>query len=148
MTRQSDALFVVRPIARSDRARWERLWSGYNRFYERRIPRKTTDATWSRFFAAGESVRALVAERDGRLLGIVHYLFHRSTSLLGPTRYLQDLFTAPEARGAGVGRALIAAVYERARDRGARRVYWHTHETNTTAIRLYDKVATRQSLTP
>jgi GNAT superfamily N-acetyltransferase len=134
---------VVRAIARADRERWEGLWRGYNRFYERRIPGTTTDMTWSRFFDARERVHALVAERDGDIVGIVHYLFHRSTSLVGPTCYLQDLFTAPEARGAGVGRALIEAVYDRARKEGAQRVYWHTHETNATAIRLYEKVAER-----
>jgi GNAT superfamily N-acetyltransferase len=73
----------------------------------------------------------------------VHYIFHRSTSLVGPTCYLQDLFTAREVRGKGVGRALIKGVYERARRRGARVVYWHTHETNATAMRLYDRIARR-----
>ena len=143
MTRRSVSRVTVRPIARTDRGRWDDLWRGYNRFYERRILRKTTDTTWSRFFDAREPMHALVAERAGHIVGIVHYLFHRSTSLVGPTCYLQDLFTAPEARGAGVGRALIEAVYERARDNGAARVYWHTHETNTTAIRLYDTIAER-----
>jgi len=134
---------VVRPVTRGDRRSWERLWRGYNEFYERKIPAETTAATWSRFFDAYENVHALVAERGGRLIGLVHYVFHRSTSLVGPTCYLQDLFTAKEARGAGVGRALIEAVYERAREGGARTVYWHTHETNTVAIGLYDKVAVR-----
>jgi GNAT superfamily N-acetyltransferase len=143
MKKMNGTRVVVRRLARADRDQWEVLWRGYNRFYERRIPRPTTETTWSRFFRAREDVHALVAEREGRILGIVHYLFHRSTSLVGPTCYLQDLFTAPEARGTGVGRTLIEAVYARARRAGARRVYWHTHETNATAIRLYDKVAER-----
>ena len=84
-----------------------------------------------------------MAERDGRLVGLVHYLFHRSTSLISPTCYLQDLFTTKEARGQGVGRALIESVYERARSAGSQRVYWQTHETNLTAMALYDKVAER-----
>jgi GNAT superfamily N-acetyltransferase len=88
-------------------------------------------------------VHALVAEMDGELVGLVHYLFHRSTSLVGPTCYLQDLFTAAEVRGKGVGRALIEEVYARAKRHGARRVYWHTHETNKTAMRLYDRIARR-----
>ncbi len=143
-TRRPDPARVrVRSIRRGDRPGWDVLWRGYNNFYERRIPAATTDATWSRFFRRAERMHALVAEQDGRLVGLVHYLFHRSTSLVGPTCYLQDLFTAPEARGAGVGRALIEAVYERARKGGARRVYWHTHETNRAAIRLYDEVAER-----
>ena len=84
---------------------------------------------------------ALVAESDGGLVGLVHYLFHRSTSRIAPTCYLQDLFTLPAARGKGVGRALIEAVYSRARDQGLQRVYWQTHESNATGRRLYDRVA-------
>jgi GNAT superfamily N-acetyltransferase len=99
--------------------------------------------TWSRFFDGYEPMHALVAEADGGLIGIVHYLFHRNTSMIGPTCYLQDLFTAPAARGRGVGRALIEAVYAAARAAGAGRVYWMTHETNRTAMRLYDQVAER-----
>jgi GNAT superfamily N-acetyltransferase len=81
-----------------------------------------TRTTWSRFFDDNEPVHALVAERDRRLLGLVHYLFHRSTTIIGPTCYLQDLFTVEEARGQGVGRALIEAVYERAKSAGSLRV--------------------------
>ena len=138
-----DVSISVRPVTRNDRAQWEELWRGYNDFYEQTLPEATTEMTWSRFFDAYENIHALVADRSGRLVGLVHYLFHRSTSLIGPTCYLQDLFTVPDARGQGVGRALIEAVYGRARDGGAERVYWITHETNATAMRLYDKVATR-----
>ena len=99
--------------------------------------------TWSRFFDAYEPVHALVAEKDGQLLGLVHYLFHRSTSMMEPTCYLQDLFTAEADRGNGAGRALIEAVYARAKAAGSPRVYWMTHETNLTAMKLYDKVAER-----
>jgi GNAT superfamily N-acetyltransferase len=139
--------FTVRSIARDDLVAWKRLWDGYNAFYGREgptaLPDEITRATWSRFFDAGEPVHALVAERAGELVGLVHYLFHRSTILLAPTCYLQDLFTATEARGAGVGRALIEAVYDRARAAGSGRVYWQTHETNTGAMVLYDRVAER-----
>jgi GNAT superfamily N-acetyltransferase len=134
---------TVRPVTSTDLAQWERLWEGYNTFYERTVPPEITSMTWSRFFDAYEPVHALVAEKDGRLLGLVHYLFHRSTTLIGPTCYLQDLFTAEAARGQGVGRALIESVYERARSAGSLRVYWQTHETNMTAMALYDKVAER-----
>lgn len=134
---------TVRPVARTDLAQWEALWEGYNTFYERTVPPEVTGMTWSRFFDASEPVHALVAEKDGRLLGLVHYLFHRSTSLIGPTCYLQDLFTIQAARGQGVGRALIESVYDRARSAGSLRVYWQTHETNVTAMALYDKVAER-----
>jgi GNAT superfamily N-acetyltransferase len=134
---------TVRPIAPTDLAQWEALWEGYNTFYERTVPPEITRVTWSRFSDASEPVHALVAEKDGRLLGLVHYLFHRSTTSIGPTCYLQDLFTAEEARGQGVGRALIEAVYERAKAAGSPQVYWQTHETNATAMALYDKVAER-----
>ena len=134
---------TVRPVAPTDLSQWEALWEGYNTFYERTVPPEITRMTWSRFFDAYEPVHALVAEEDGRLLGLVHYLFHRSTTLIGPTCYLQDLFTTKTARGQGVGRALIEAVYERARTAGSLRVYWQTHETNVTAMALYDKVAER-----
>ena len=99
--------------------------------------------TWARFFDAYEPVHALVAERDGQLLGLVHYIFHRSTILIGPICYLQDLFTAEHARGQGIGRLLIEGVYERAKSAGSQRVYWQTHETNETAQRLYNKLAER-----
>jgi GNAT superfamily N-acetyltransferase len=135
--------FTVRPVAPTDLAQWQALWDGYNTFYERTVPPEITGVTWSRFFDANEPVHALVAEKDGRLLGLVHYLFHRSTTLIGPTCYLQDLFTTEGARGQGVGRALIESVYERARTAGSLRVYWQTHETNLTAMALYDKVAER-----
>lgn len=134
---------AVRPIARSDHDTWLPLWEGYNRFYKRTAAPEVTAMTWSRFFDAYEPVHALVAEVDGAVVGIVHYIFHRNTSMIGPTCYLQDLFTAPAARGRGVGRALIEAVYDAARSAGAGRVYWMTHETNRTAMRLYDQVAER-----
>jgi GNAT superfamily N-acetyltransferase len=97
--------------------------------------------TWARFFDAYEPVHALVAESDGALIGLAHYLFHRSTTSIEPTCYLQDLFTSEAARGKGVGRALINGVYEQAKLAGSSRVYWQTHETNLTAQQLYDKVA-------
>jgi len=134
---------AVRPIARTDHEAWLPLWEGYNRFYERTAAPEVTAMTWSRFFDAYEPVHALVAEVDGAVVGIVHYIFHRNTSMIGPTCYLQDLFTAPAARGRGIGRALIEAVYDAARTAGAGRVYWMTHETNRTAMRLYDQVAER-----
>ena len=134
---------IVRRVAPTDFPRWAPLWEGYNTFYKRTLPGEVTQMTWSRFFDSYEPVHALVAEQDGRLLGLVHYLFHRNTTMIGPICYLQDLFTDEAARGKGVGRALIEAVYERAKEAGSPRVYWHTHETNTTARMLYDKVAER-----
>jgi GNAT superfamily N-acetyltransferase len=136
---------TVRPIRPGDYDQWLPLWDGYNAFYGREgetaLAPEVTAMTWSRFFDAYEPVHALVAEDAGRLLGTTHYLFHRSTTSIAPTCYLQDLVTAAEARGKGVGRVLIEGVYAEAVAAGAGRVYWHTHETNATARRLYDRVA-------
>jgi GNAT superfamily N-acetyltransferase len=134
---------TVRSVARTDFTAWAALWEGYNTFYERAASTEVTQTTWGRFFDAYEPVHALVAERDGKVVGLVHYIFHRNTMMIGPTCYLQDLFTDAPARGQGVGRALIEAVYERARIAGAPRVYWNTHETNQTAMKLYDQLAKR-----
>jgi GNAT superfamily N-acetyltransferase len=137
----------VRFVAREDYVQWLPLWDGYNAFYARSgataLAPEITRTTWGRFFDAYEPVHALVAEQAAKLLGLTHYLFHRSTTAIGPTCYLQDLFTTEAARGKGVGRALIEAVYEQARLAGSARVYWQTHETNHTAMQLYDKVAER-----
>lgn len=136
---------TIREVARGDHDDWLTLWDGYNTFYGRSGPTALdpaiTAVTWGRFFDASEPVHALVAERDGALIGLVHYLFHRTTTSIAPTCYLNDLFTSAEARGGGVGKALIEAVYARARGAGSTRVYWLTHETNATARRLYDQVA-------
>ncbi len=136
---------TVREIERGDYAGWRPLFDGYNAFYGREgptaLPEEITAAAWDRFFDPAEPVHALVAERDGALVGLVHYLFHRSTTAIELTCYLQDLFTSPEARGGGVGKALIEAVNARAAAAGSHRVYWLTHETNATARRLYDQVA-------
>lgn len=138
---------MVRPVAPGDFEGWKPLWKGYNAFYGREGPTALADdvthSTWSRFFDAYEPVHGLVAESAGSLVGLVHYIFHRSTLHTAPICYLQDLYTVPDLRGKGVGRALIEAVYDRARAANAGRVYWHTHETNAVAMRLYDKVADR-----
>lgn len=134
---------VVRAARPEDFEQWLPLWEGYNTFYENVAPEAVTRTTWARFFDAYEPVHALVAESEGRLAGLVHYVFHRSTWMLGPTCYLQDLFADPSVRGQGVGRALIEGVYAAAREAGATRVYWLTHETNATAMQLYDRIAER-----
>lgn len=136
---------VIRDAVKNDLPSWQILWDGYNAFYGRSgttaLPSRITETTWSRFFDDYEPMHALVAEQSGLLLGLAHFLYHRSTTSLGPTCYLQDLFTVEQARGKGVGRALIDAVVERAKLAGAARVYWQTHETNAVAMRLYDQLA-------
>jgi GNAT superfamily N-acetyltransferase len=138
---------LVRAVVRDDYDQWLPLWDGYNAFYGRSGPTalapEITAMTWSRFFDAYEPMHALVAESKGKLVGLTHYLFHRNMTSIAPLCYLSDLFTNEAARGKGVGRALIEAVYEKARAAGSPRVYWQTHETNRTARELYDKVAER-----
>jgi GNAT superfamily N-acetyltransferase len=140
--------FTVRSIQRSDYDQWLPLWDGYNAFYGRSgataLPAEITAATWSRFFDPSEPVRALIADEAGELIGLTHYLFHRSTTRLNHTCYLQDLYTVERARGRGVGRRLIEAVYQVAHAAGSARVYWQTHVTNETARVLYDKVASHE----
>jgi GNAT superfamily N-acetyltransferase len=135
----------VRPVVHADHAEWRALWDGYNAFYGRTGATALTDdvvqTTWARFFERDEPVHALVASVAGRVAGLAHYLFHRSTILREPICYMQDLFTADAHRGGGIGRALITRVYEDATREGCSRVYWHTHESNITAMRLYDSVA-------
>ena len=135
----------IRPIASPDYAAWRPLWDGYNAFYGRTGPtalaEQITAATWERFFSASEPVHALVAEDEGRIVGIAHYLFHRSTTRLHDVCYLQDLFTSQEYRGRGVGRLLIQAVYAAVSAAQSTRVYWTTQTTNEAGRALYDKVA-------
>jgi GNAT superfamily N-acetyltransferase len=135
----------IRTILKTDYQSWRPLWDAYNAFYKRTgptaLPESVTAATWDRFFDPAESVFAFVAEEGARVVGIVHYLYHRSTSRLNGVCYLQDLYTVEDRRGAGIGRALINAVYDAARAAGSSRVYWHTQRTNTAGRLLYDKVA-------
>jgi GNAT superfamily N-acetyltransferase len=135
----------IRPINRLDYDQWLPLWNSYNAFYRRSgptaLPTEITQTTWTRFFDAYEPLYALVAETNGQLVGLAHYVFHRSTIHINSVCYLQDLFTQESARGKGIGKALINGVYEQAKNSGSTRVYWQTHETNKTARRLYDQVA-------
>jgi GNAT superfamily N-acetyltransferase len=135
--------FAIRPVGKGERAAWEPLWRGYQTFYEVALSEEVTDISWERLHDPAEPMFILGAYVDGKLTGIVHYLFHRSTWTIGNYCYLQDLFVAEEARGLGLGRALIDAVYEAARNVGASRVYWLTQESNKTARALYDKLAER-----
>ncbi len=138
---------LVRPVQKRDYEEWLPLWDGYNAFYGRTGPTALAAdiswTTWLRFFDTKEPVFALVAESDGMLLGLAHFLYHRSTSSIASVCYLQDLFTKESARGKGVATALIHEVYRQAQAAKASRVYWHTHETNATAQQVYNKVAER-----
>jgi GNAT superfamily N-acetyltransferase len=138
---------VIRSLRPADYEQWNPLWEGYNAFYGRLGPTALdpgiTQSTWNRFFDDAEPVFAMVAESGGNLVGLVHYIFHRSTTAVRPVCYLQDLFTQTGVRGKGIGRALIEEVYRKAAQAGSSRVYWMTQETNETAMKLYDQVAER-----
>lgn len=135
---------AVRPLEQSDHAEWRRLWTDYLTFYEASVPEEVYETTWTRLFSAGDfEPRGLLALIEGRPVGLVHFLYHRTCWSQANNCYLQDLFTAPEARGRGAGAALIEAVRREAAAEGVTNVYWMTHETNATARRLYDHVARR-----
>ena len=130
----------IEPLRSPDRARWEVLARGYKTFYQATLTDAEYERAWARLMQ-GSAIHGLGAHRDGRLVGITHFLFHAST-WSADVCYLQDLFVDSQARGHGVARALIGAVADAARLRGAPRLYWLTHEDNATARALYDKVAT------
>ncbi len=134
---------VIRTLDPNEREAWEPLWKGYLTFYKSQVSSETTSVLWQRFHDPHEPMFVLGAFAAGRLIGIVQYLFHRSSWTVSDYCYLQDLFVAPEARGLGAGRALIEAVEQAARARGASRVYWLTKEDNHAARALYDKLADR-----
>ena len=132
---------VIRPVGADERAAWEPLWNGYLAFYKATLAAGASDVAWKRFHDPDEPMFLLGADVDGKLTGIVQYLFHRSTWTPGKYCYLQDLFVSEDARGLGVGRALIEAVYEKAKAAGASRVHWLTQTGNAQARILYDQVA-------
>ena len=137
---------TIRPLQAEDRAQWDILWNGYLTFYKSELTAEITDLTWQRLMTAGEDPKGFAAvNAAGELIGIVHYLYHRSTWSDGPYCYLEDLFVSQAARGTGAGRELIQAVYDAAKADGASRVYWATQEFNETARKLYDRMA---ELTP
>ena len=132
---------VIRPIRREDHDAWMPLWRGYQEFYKVDLAQEVSATTFARLLDPAEPVNGSLAWQGPRAVGMVHYIPHRSTWTIGNYCYLQDLFTAPDLRGGGVGRKLIEHVYEVAKQAGCARVYWLTHETNHTARQLYDKVA-------
>ncbi len=142
---QMTSIIQIRPVTPDDYAQWRPLWDGYNAFYGRvndtALPELITETTWQRLLDPAEPVHALVAVENSKTVGLVHYLFHRSTTRLHDVCYLNDLFTLPSCRNRGVGRQLIEAVYAAAKSTGSSRVYWQTQATNVAGRALYDKVA-------
>jgi GNAT superfamily N-acetyltransferase len=134
---------AVRPLVPADRPSWFHLWRGYQTFYKVEISPEVTDLTFARLTGGIEPMEGAVAVLDHEVVGLVHFVTHRSTWTRGDYCYLQDLFTNTAVRRVGVGTALIEYVQRRARELSCSRVYWLTHEANTEAISLYDRVAER-----
>ncbi len=133
---------TLRPLALGDRADWDRLWAGYLEFYKTSLPKSQFDLTFSRFLDPAEPMFAFLAVDEGKPKGLVHIILHRSGWLDDPSCYLQDLYVEPQARSTRMGRALIEHVYHVVKNAGGNNVHWLTHETNTTARHLYDRIAT------
>ena len=133
----------IRPVAAQDYDAWLPLWQGYQRFYMMSLDEVISAATWQRFLDAAEGQQAALAWADGQAVGLAHWLYHRNTWTLNPVCYLQDLFITRELRSHGIGRQLIEHVESEARKLPCDELYWLTHETNTSAIRLYARVAER-----
>ncbi len=134
----------IRRLEQSDHADWRRLWTDYLTFYKTVLPDEIYATTWKRLFDPGEyEPNGFIARLDGRAIGLVHYILHRTCWSQKNNCYLQDLYADSDVRGTGVGRKLIEAVYAEADRQGITNVYWMTHETNTTARQLYDRIARR-----
>ena len=131
----------IAPLSSADRDEWLPLWQGYLTFYESELTDEVTEATFARLVAGDGMHGAIARDEDGRAIGFVNWLPHPSTWATSPYCYLEDLFVAPDTRGAGTGRGLIAHVVEWAEEHGCAKVYWLTQESNATARRLYDRVA-------
>lgn len=139
------AAIEIRPLQARDENEWRRLWTGYLEFYETSVTDEVYRTTFERILAgnagAKDEFRGLIAEAHGSPAGLVHYLFHRHCWRVENVCYLQDLYVDPAARGTGLGRALIQAVYDRADEAGCPAVYWLTQDFNHTARQLYDRMA-------
>ncbi len=136
---------VIRPAEAKDEGRWRMLWADYLKFYRAAVAEEVTANTWALILDRKSDIDALVAERQGEVIGICNYLFHDSTWSTKPICYLQDLFVDPAARGGGVAKALILACEEKAKAKGAFRLYWQTQEYNGAARSLYDTITPRSS---
>ena len=141
MNNMSSAQFEIRPATASDRAQWDPLWQDYLAFYESKLADEVTDLLWQRIMDPAHQIQCRVAATgDGNLFGLVHFFPHAHTWYENPVCYLNDLFVLPDIRGAGTGKLLIDAVIDEAKLQGWSEVYWHTHNHNSVARGLYDKI--------
>jgi len=133
----------IRPVSAADQTHWLALWQPYLRFYETELAQEVADSTWKRLLDPAEPTNAALAWENDRAVGMVNFIYHRSNWSIENACYLQDLYVTEQARGLGVGRKLIEHVYATAAANGCNKVHWLTHETNATAIQLYERIAER-----
>jgi GNAT superfamily N-acetyltransferase len=136
----------IRQVTAADHAAWLPLWQAYLRFYNTELADAVSHSTWQRMLDPNEPTHAALAWADGKAVGMVHFIYHRSNWAIENSCYLQDLLVVPETRGTGVGRQLIEFVYATAKADGCNKVHWLTHESNATAIQLYERIAERPGL--
>lgn len=137
----SSSNVLYRPLCAGDWDQWQPLWRGYLEFYKTELPPEIYKSSFDRMLSGLDTeFHGIIAEKEGKLIGIAHYLFHRHGWKIENVCYLQDLFVDPSVRGTGAGRGLIEAVYAKADEAGAHQVYWNTQEFNATARQLYDRV--------
>ena len=137
---------IVRPLTSSDESEWRRLWTGYLEYYESSVSEEVYQSSFARMLPGEDNeFHGMVAELDGILVGLVHYLFHRHGWMIENVCFLQDLYVDPSVRGKRIGRALIEATYKAADANGTPTVYWLTQDFNEAGRRLYDRVG---KLTP
>lgn len=133
----------IRPVTADDHGAWLPLWQAYLRFYKTELADDVSDVTWQRILDPAETTNSALAWLDGKAVGMVNFIYHRSNWSIKNACYLQDLIVAPEQRGSGIGRQLIEHVYATAKANDCDKVHWLTHETNATAIQLYERIAER-----
>ena len=133
----------IKPATAADHDQWLPLWQAYLTFYNTELPAEVSESTWQRFLDPAEPTQLAIAWQGDKAVGIVQFIYHRSNWSIGNSCYLQDLFVSPEIRGTGAGRLLIEHVYATARDNHCAKAHWLTHETNATAIQLYERIAER-----
>jgi ribosomal protein S18 acetylase RimI-like enzyme len=128
----------VRDVAGADEAAWRDLWQQYVAFYQASVPQHVTERTWQRLLSSEDRMIGRVAEHDGRVAGFSVAMLHAGSWHIGPICYLEDLYVAPQARGLGIGRALIEDLLAMGRRDGWGDIYWLTRASNAAARRLYD----------
>ncbi|MEJ5990018.1 GNAT family N-acetyltransferase [Ramlibacter sp. PS3R-8] len=132
---------IIRAALPSDEPVWQELWRRYCDFYGTRLDDEVTRRTWNRILDPDSAVMCIVAEVEGRVVGFAHCVVHENTWETRAVCYLEDLFVARDARGRGIGGALIEWLRNAMRAEGWARLYWMTKADNAQARRVYDRFA-------